>query len=258
MRLLPRLSLLVVLGAGPSVGTSHAESVDAWLPLAVGSQKSYAAHWDATYEPSNGPSERIFSRGRIDERVAAKVTAKESEADWPGPVFRATERIFRRRLDGSEEHWERNDRYFSVGNRGGSMRLGAGGPPIRILSPAPERGERWPAGRLAIDEMSVELEGEVVGYEDLEVSGEPVPRCLHVRLSGAPGGWTQTPGGRARLTGGRFELNLWFAEAIGIVKSVTRGDFELALQEGDAAVEARSTVVSNSRLLDYSMSTPEP
>lgn len=222
-----------------AAGAAQARPAREWLPLAIGREWHYTAHWDRMHELPGAPVVRSFGRGWSREHVVGT-----EPATGDAPIFRVQVDTSEQALDGSGERRDRHERLlastadgaflFPVAAEGDARTARRLDPPVRLLPAAPRPGQRWAAGTLRLDELEVELAGEVVGLEDVEVNRVLHPDCLHVRLAGTPRGFARSDLGRSRVSDGRFEIEAWFAAGVGLVKEVTRTELTLESREGRA------------------------
>lgn len=243
------LLLLLLPGAAARGESSHE-----WYPLSLGDERAYRIHWDHALQPAGEAAVRKFSMGWSQERVVAQGPFSVRAGR---PIFRMDELTEEQPLDGSPT--ERQDsRYYVASGKGGVFFYqhdpGAAAEgvwprfrdtPVLLLPGSPQVGQQWRAGTLLQGKIEVDLRGEIVGFEDVEIPSGRHPGCLHVRLTGRPRGWVEGQDGPGRIVGGVFEQELWLAREIGAVKAVIRTDLDVQSSSGE---KVRVSTVSKSRL----------
>jgi hypothetical protein len=207
-----------------------------WFPLHAGNRWVYAVHRDHTYRPANDPIDRTFHIGRSTQ-VAESVTGRP-----PGAVLIQDVTVLSPTEGGSSESTVAT-RLFSFD--GGLQLRGSSearpharrteavfDPPLQLL-PTTTVGETWKVGTYREGDLRTELQGEVMGVENLQ---DPAcAGCLKVRYRGKLRGSVPIYQGSAQIESGSIERVMWFERGVGIVREVTTTESQLKLPDGQGA-----------------------
>ena len=220
-----------------------------WLPLHAGNQWVYEVHRDHTYRPDDNDIDRVFHAGRsvqlaepADESAsgAFKIVDTTSLRPTQGggkPEAATTTRVLS--FDGGLRMLS------SAATRAdGTSNEAVFRPPLRMLATT-TIGESWKVGTYREGDLTIDLQGEVVGAEKLD---PPCPNCLKVRYRGPVSGSVPIYQGSAAIESGRFERVVWMQRGVGIVREVATVESDLRLPEG---AHAKILMETTLRLVEH-------
>lgn len=226
------------------VASAHAQSSAAareWMPLRVGVEREYRAHWDYSFQATGSPPVRRFALGWVRERVIERGPASPHAG---GRIFRVRRETEEKAMEGGAVRRDATDQFLASGRRGAvryevreQSPLKDGWPefrdePVRFLPASPEVGREWDAGVLHDEGMRIDLRGTILAIEDVTLTDRVYRGCLHVRLVGVPKGSRKPKDRLLRIESGRFEYDFWLARKLGTTRSVVRTDLALVAEDG--------------------------
>lgn len=237
------MACALALAAGPAARGQVAGQRD-WMPLEASNRWSYKTQ-----------SERVLRmpQGSVPTQLTGRhVTEVTRRLGGSSDAFEIVQRGERRDAAGAAESGVET---LLVSRVDGRLVLAGGDAdsiPVRILRPVtlfPAQagpGVRWDAGRLVSQGLDFDLQGEVLGLEDVTTPAGRFARCLKIRFTGKIGGGLDVEGLSLTVDGGTTETLEWYAADVGMVKQVTRFQIPVRLPDGQLA-EVRETT---ERLLD--------
>lgn len=89
--------------------------------------------------------------------------------------------------------------------------------PLSLVESGAQPGQRWKVGVRSDGDLHTNLEGEVLGTEDVQTPKGLFKRCLVVRLTGQISGVVESYGSRIEVPTGDFTLTEWYAPGVGLV-----------------------------------------
>ena len=125
--------------------------------------------------------------------------------------------------------------------RGGVRQLVRHAPPLLLLPAHPTPGSKWRVGSARIDELRLDLEGEVLGFQDAKTPSGLYKSCLKVRITGRFSGYLSMLGVRARVTGGSFSSTEWYALGVGPVLVQEQEKLTLTIAGGQTLTVAETS-----------------
>lgn len=104
--------------------------------------------------------------------------------------------------------------------------------PLRLLESQVAVGHRWTVGVRQRGQLKTELEGEVLGVQDVQTPKGVFERCLVVRLTGKITGIVEAYGTRMEVPDGQYTATEWYAPGVGRVLSKIEMVQKLVLEDG--------------------------
>jgi hypothetical protein len=156
----------------------------------------------------------------------------------------------------SNERWSAGPEGLLLHRRTSSLGASVFEPPLVMLPAGAEPGRTWQVGRARDGSLTIDLEGQVVGVEDVGTEAGTHRGCLRVRHRG-PVSTAGEGGGEGDHPIGRFERDLWLCRGVGMVKELVR--FELEQEVVDSAggeYPLRTSDVVASVLVRYAPASP--
>lgn len=233
----PILVVFVLATALFAASAATRAAGDPFLPLGAGARWEYEIHRDHTYRPVGDKTDRTFRSGtdvlahvraiETDGKVIHELR-KHREEKSMGPGLPPSSEV-------STERWANTSGlllYAIEPTGGAAVRFD---PPLQMLPPTPELGSRWRVGTYRSRDLAIPLEGEIVGWEDLDDGAIPYAGCLKVRYRGSVSGSVSGDTGPAKIQNVRLERVAWWKPGVGLVREIISTDGEIELPEGALA-----------------------
>jgi hypothetical protein len=251
-RLARTLGMAVSLAAAAlSAGRAGADA--SWLPLQPENRWSYTStgtrtirlpHAAETVTPTSGKHTTEVTRqigGAAGGDGAFEMVHGSEKPNDAGGVERESEKWFVSRM---------GDRLMLVGGDSDAAPIQIRRP-VTLFPAEPRPGLKYDAGRLVSKGIDLDMQGEVVGFEDVKTPAGSFRRCLVLRLTGKVAGAAEAGAGlRVALEGGTAETREWYCKGVGLVKDRMQMTVQMRLPDGNLA----STEESFERVLqDYSV-----
>jgi hypothetical protein len=104
--------------------------------------------------------------------------------------------------------------------------------PLPVLEAAAEPGQRWSVGVRSQQDLHTDLDGEVLGVQDVQTPRGRFEGCLVIRLTGQISGVVEAYGRRMEVPTGDFSLTQWYAPGVGLVLAKQEISQTLVLEDG--------------------------
>lgn len=104
--------------------------------------------------------------------------------------------------------------------------------PLHVLEAAAQPGQRWSIGVRSQQDLHTNLEGEVLGVQDVETPQGPFKGCLVIRLKGQISGVIEAYGSRMEVPSGDYSVTQWYAPGVGLVLAKEEISQTLILEDG--------------------------
>lgn len=104
--------------------------------------------------------------------------------------------------------------------------------PLSLLEAGAQPGQRWRVGVRSQGDLHTDLEGEVLGVQDVQTPHGLFERCLVIRLTGQISGVVEAYGSRMEVPSGDFSVTRWYAPGIGLVLAKEEFSQILVLEDG--------------------------
>lgn len=104
--------------------------------------------------------------------------------------------------------------------------------PLAVLETAAEPGQRWSVGVRSQQDLHTELEGELLGVQDVQTPQGPFERCLVIRLKGQTSGVVEVYGSRMEVPTGDYSITQWYAPGVGLVLAKEEINQTLVFEDG--------------------------
>lgn len=104
--------------------------------------------------------------------------------------------------------------------------------PLSVLETGAQPGQRWSVGVRSQADLHTDLEGEVLGVQDVQTPHGLFERCLVIRLTGQISGVVEAYGSRMEVPSGDFTVTRWYAPGIGLVLAKEEFSQILVLEDG--------------------------
>lgn len=241
------IDLNAALGSIPSVtvSTSTRENGDpkakptVWVPTEVGRRWTYVYVREQTRQ--RGDEEPVVEklRGtRVDE-----ITALAPEFG-PG-VIRVHSRLSGRRAADEAQSSEERVSFMRFGDASyqlvaeettdpasGIASLVQYDVPLSLLEAGAKPGQRWKVGVRSRGDLHTDLEGEVLGAQDVQTPHGLFEHCLVIRLTGQISGVVEVYGSRMEVPTGDVTLTRWYAPGVGLVLAKEERSQTLVFEDG--------------------------
>lgn len=233
----PILVVAVLAIAQVAASAAAHAADDPFLPLGPGARWVFEIHRDHTFQPAVGTIDRTFRSGTA---VLEHVRAFEADG---GTVHELRERRDETSIgsglppssEAATQHWAATSglQLRAIQPLGGArVRFD---PPLQMLPSQPVIGSGWRVGTFRTAAITIPLEGEVLGWEDLTDDAIRYEKCLKVRYTGAVSGSIAVASGSAKIRNIRFERVVWWKPGVGLVREIVTTDGDIELPEGEGA-----------------------
>ena len=238
MARLPRTLLALVIALGLAAPAAATE----WLPLRPGVRWSYEVR---------GEYSRSLAGFEQTERLQGtrEVQVRGASPKFAARPYEVLEALRAHLVDDAGSRRTKTEMHSSyvkpaanglllygeeVDNplEGGARKLVRHAEPIRLLPADPKRGRKWHVGTSQVSGLQLDVDGEVLGFQDAQTPAGVYRGCLKVQLTGTFSGHLSMEGLRARVTQGSYESTLWYAPDVGPVLVEEKQVLTLALPVG--------------------------
>lgn len=210
-----------------------------WVPTEVGKRWTYVYVSERTRDTGDGTPTTEKIRGtRVDE-----VTALAPE--FGQDVVRVRSRLLGQQTSDATGSTEERVGFFRV--VGSSYQLVAEQSthpasgitslveyesPLALLESGAQPGQRWKVGVRSRGDLHTDLEGEVLGAQDVQTPYGFFERCLVIRLTGQISGIVEVNGSRMEVPTGDLTLTEWYAPGVGLVLAKEERSQTLVFEDG--------------------------
>lgn len=104
--------------------------------------------------------------------------------------------------------------------------------PLSLLEATAEPGQRWKVGVRSRGDLHTDLEGEVLGVQDVQTPLGAFENCLVIRLTGQTTGVVEVYGHRMEVPSGDYSVTQWYAPGVGLVLAKERRSRTLVHEDG--------------------------
>lgn len=221
-----RLFLFATLFAIPATATRASE----WQPMAVGHRWAFKITESQEIRLAGQVVGREQKRGRF----VRDVVRQGRRADVPVPVF-----VFEdvRSWQGAPTQRfttlaaQRGGAVLEIGVDTGDGLIVHDQPLIQVPASI-QGGLQWDVGSFALDGLTIEMQGEVLGLQNARTPAQTFERCLKVRYTGQLRGLVEVPEGRLPVRSGTLDVTQWFAPDVGVVLSEESVELEVLTAQG--------------------------
>jgi hypothetical protein len=104
--------------------------------------------------------------------------------------------------------------------------------PLSLLESGAKPGQRWKVGVRSRGDLHTDLEGEVLGAQDVQTPYGLFKHCLVIRLTGQISGVVEVYGSRMEVPTGEVTLTEWYAPGVGLVLAKEERSQTLVFEDG--------------------------
>ncbi|MCH7598357.1 MAG: hypothetical protein IH973_01260 [Myxococcales bacterium] len=231
----------------PEVPGSMTESEEAkpeakptvWVPTEVGKRWTYVYVRERTRDNGDGEPVVETLRGtRIDEITAlapefgknvVRVQSNLEGRQAAGAAPSTEERVGFLRYTGTSYQLVAEQ---TTDPASGIASLVQYDVPLSLLEAGAQPGQRWKVGVRSQGGLHTDLEGEVLGAQDVQTPLGLFEHCLVIRLTGQISGIVEAYGSRMEVPSGDFTLTEWYAPGVGLVLAKEQRTQTLVFEDG--------------------------
>ncbi len=113
--------------------------------------------------------------------------------------------------------------------------------PLSVIEAGAQPGQRWKVGIRSRGDLHTDLDGEVLGLQDVQTPHGLYERCLVIRLTGQISGVVEAYGSRIEVPSGDFSVTEWYAPGVGRVLVKEKLEQMLVLEDGSTVEYSERT-----------------